>query len=115
MGLAHPDLDKHFAGVVAPATLAKLLAQSQIFLELCPTRRNSRPLEGTTDFLPYYRVESEFMKGFWDAARREKLTVSIGCDTHDDLSEIGAVDDAAKFVDEHGLEANALIHRWSAR
>ena len=115
VGLAHPDLDKNFSGAVAPATLARLLALSDIFLELCPTRRNSREAGDGDAFLPYYRVESEFMKGFWDAARREKLTVSIGCDTHDDLSDIGAVDDAARFVDERGLEANALIHRWSAR
>jgi histidinol phosphatase-like PHP family hydrolase len=115
VGLSHPDLERSFSGAVAPATLAKLLVLSDIFLELCPTRRHSRPAPRGDDFLPYYRVESEFMKGFWAAARREKLAVAIGGDTHDDLGDIGTVDDAARFIEEQGLEGNALVQRWSAR
>jgi hypothetical protein len=113
VGLAHNDLDRNFSGAVEPATLALLLARSDVFVELCPTRRNSRPQpSGSEAWLPYYRVESPFMSRFWQAARAEGLLLSIGCDAHESLEDVARVEDAARFLEQMGLEQQTVLTRW---
>jgi len=115
VGLAHNDLEKNFKDTTHPEVLAKVLAQAQVFVELATTRRNGRPLKNG-GHLPYYRVGSEFNRRFYAACRGEGVKLSIGCDVHADLEELGATTDAARFLAEEGLEANAVIHHlWSLR
>jgi histidinol phosphatase-like PHP family hydrolase len=114
LGLAHNDLEKNFGGILQPESLAKILAQSQVFVELCPTRRYSRP-DGA-GHVPYYRVEGEFNRRFYQAARKEGVLVAIGCDVHADLRDLADTADAARFLAEAGLEGNAVTgHYWGTR
>lgn len=102
-GLAHCDVEKHFGKEKYDGLLDALEANS-IFMEMCPSKRNSR--WGTT---PYYL----FAEDFFDRMKSRKIFVSIGTDMHDDLSDVGHIAHAVDFIRLGGLKNNLLYNNMT--
>jgi DNA polymerase (family 10) len=117
VGLAHTDVDRNFRERYRPAELACALAEGNIFLELCPSARNSWMMsspakERPSRFLPYYRVDSEYTGEFFEEARKSGVLFSIGTDTHDSMEEMTQIQDAVEFLQEKGLQDNLVLRRF---
>jgi hypothetical protein len=128
VGLAHSFLAGTFDGRRPPDELAQTLARAELFVELCPTERNAvltlsdllgmprirgeekerrqalwdQPALWERGFLPAYRYPSPYNEALWPALVSAGVRLSIGSDTHTDLADVGAVDDAWAFVQEVG-------------
>lgn len=98
VGFAHCDVEKYF-GKQNYDRLLDVLEEHDIFMEMCPSKRNSR--WGTT---PYYLVAEEF----FDRMKSRNIFISIGTDMHDDLNEVGNVTHAVDFIRLGGLQKNLL-------
>jgi hypothetical protein len=120
IGLAHTDIDRNFKGVVGAEELARVLAGEAVFVELCPSPRNARPISagegagGEEGVLPYYRVDSRFNRIFFEEARKRGVLFSIGTDAHGPKDDVAGVDDAVDFIRENGLEENLVLSLFSA-
>jgi hypothetical protein len=120
VGLAHSDIDRHFKGNVGPEELARALAGEAVFVELCPSPRNARPLLSGNDVgglegvLPYYRVESRFNRAFFEEARERGVLFSIGTDAHGTGDDVADIDDAVDFIKKKGLEENLVVKLFAA-
>lgn len=99
VGMAHCDVEKHF-GKTRYDELLDVLEENDIFMELCPSKRNSR--WGTT---PYYL----FAEDFFDRMKSRSIFLSIGTDMHDDLNDVGQVTHAVDFIRLSGLQRNLLF------
>lgn len=99
VGFAHCDVEKFFGKQKYDALLT-ILEENKIFMELCPSKRNSR--WGTT---PYYLFAEEF----FDRMKSRPIFLSIGTDMHDDLSDVGQVTHAVDFIRLSGLQKNLLF------
>ena len=97
VGLAHNDIGKNFSHTKYDELIAVLEANS-IFIELCPSLRNSKLNT------PYYH----FAEGFFAMIRGSDVLISIGTDTHSNLKNVGNIDDAMDFVKKYGLEDNLI-------
>lgn len=104
VGLAHCDVEKYF-GKDNYEYLLDTLEKHEIFIEMCPSKRNSR--WGTT---PYYLVA----EGFFDKIASRNIFVSIGTDMHDDLNEVGNVTHSVDFMQFGGLHKKLLFAEESA-
>lgn len=104
IGLAHCDVEKHF-GRENYDRLLDVLEKHEIFIEMCPSKRNAR--WGTT---PYYLVAEEF----FDKIASRNIFVSIGTDMHDELSEVANVTHAVDFMRFGRLQKNLLFAGESA-
>lgn len=92
VGIAHNDLQENF-GEARYEEVASSLSDHDIFLELCPTPRNSR---GMT---PYYY----YCEPFFEYADKYGVKFSIGTDTHINPREVGEVRNALSFLEQLGL------------
>ena len=116
VGLAHNDIDQNFQGIYSPLELAEVLARESIFVELCPSARNSRQrvredaAKGEEEFVPYYRVASDYCAAFYEAAKNQGLLFAIGTDSHGPEEGIEGIDEALEFLREKNLEKNLLIY-----
>ena len=86
---AHPDID--FLNVSLPIeSVFAILYECNIAVEIPAGNRN---------------------KWFWnkyDPKLLENITITIGTDTHRDLSEVGNIKRAIKFIEDNGLTENIL-------
>jgi len=164
VGLAHPDIMLTFRGLI-PRAAAGVLAQNDVFLELCPSGRNAvwapgpevdgeeveegisrlsaelvaathrlardqgnvglrstvtgletelQRLHGLCQRRPAYRVPHHFIDEFFGAVRTYGVLLSIGADSHAGAEEVGQIDDALAFVEEHDLADNLITeHLWT--
>ena len=108
VGLAHTDMDLAFPDMEREK-LADVLEKEDIFVELCPTRRNMRvalhPVDGEELYIrPAYRCNMDF----YSLVQGREIGLTIGTDTHDNLSGVGAIGDAVDFIEELGLWENVL-------
>jgi len=108
VGLAHTDMDLAFPDVEREK-LADILEKEDIFVELCPARRNMRvalhPVDGEELYIkPAYRCNIDFYR----LVRGRRIGLTIGTDTHDNLSDVADIGDAADFIEELGLWENVL-------
>ena len=97
VGLAHNDIARNFADVDA-TLLIPVLETNHLFLELCPSPRHMKLQR------PLYRHSADF----FSKLKNTRVELSFGTDTHDDLDEVGNIDDPVSFVRELGLEKNLL-------
>jgi hypothetical protein len=97
VGLAHNDIARNFAEIDT-AVLIPVLETNHLFLELCTSTRHSKLQR------PLYRHSAEFFAKL----KGTSVELAFGTDTHDDLDDVGRIDDAYAFVQEHGLEKNLM-------
>jgi len=97
VGLAHNDIARNFAEIDT-AVLIPVLETNHLFLELCSSARHSKLQR------PLYRHSAEFFGKLKGTA----VELAFGTDTHDNLDDVGNIDDAYAFVQEHGLEKNLM-------
>jgi len=96
-GLAHPDFETAFAGLV-PSEVAEELASLGLFVELntaSPYRRGG---------IPYIERAEEIVRAF-----RGMVRISIGTDAHRILSEVSNVGGAYAFVRRIGMMDDLLF------
>ncbi len=60
--------------------------------------------------VPAYRLNNRFTRELFTRLRGRNAALSIGTDTHDDPQEIGAIDDAVKFIEENMLQKNVITN-----
>jgi len=132
IGLAHADFSRNFSDI-PPKELANTLAKNKIFVELCPSTRNSRVLAvgyakymnffsflkppvqyvdaGT--YVPYYRVENSYNKALYKAFKNSGVLFSIGTDTHEFKEEFLSVYDSEFFLAEKNITERLICyHYW---
>lgn len=97
VGLAHNDIGKNFSHTKYDELIAVLEA-NKIFIELCPSLRNSKLNT------PYYH----FAEGFFEILRGSEVLISIGTDTHSNIKNVGNIEDAMDFIERYGLEENLI-------
>lgn len=97
VGLAHNDIGKNFSHTKYDELIAVLEA-NKIFIELCPSLRNSKLNT------PYYH----FAEGFFEILRGSEVLISIGTDTHSNIKNVGNIEDAMDFIESYGLEENLI-------
>ncbi|UCG70716.1 MAG: PHP domain-containing protein [Thermoplasmata archaeon] len=97
VGLAHNDIGKNFSHAKYDE-LISVLEANKIFIELCPSLRNSKLNT------PYYH----FAEGFFAILRDSSVLISIGTDTHMNIKNVGNIGDAVDFVSRYGLENNLI-------
>ncbi|UCE37382.1 MAG: PHP domain-containing protein [Thermoplasmata archaeon] len=97
VGLAHNDIGKNFSHSKYDELIAVLEANN-IFIELCPSLRNSKLNT------PFYH----FAEGFFASLRDTKVLISIGTDTHTNLKNVGNIGDAMDFIERYGLQDNLI-------
>lgn len=97
VGLAHNDIGKNFSHTKYDELIAVLEA-NKIFIELCPSLRNSKLNT------PYYH----FAEGFFEILRGSEVLISIGTDTHSNIKNVGNIQDAMDFIERYGLEENLI-------
>jgi histidinol phosphatase-like PHP family hydrolase len=97
VGLAHNDIGKNFSHTKYDELIAVLEA-NDIFIELCPSLRNSKLNT------PFYH----YAEGFFSNLQNSKVLVSIGSDTHSNLKNVGNLDDALDFIKRFGLTENLI-------
>ena len=97
VGLAHNDIARNFAEI-DHGVLIPVLETNKLFLELCTSSRHSKLQR------PLYRHSAEFFAKL----KGTKVQLAFGTDTHENLEDVGKIDDAYAFVQEHGLEKNLL-------
>jgi histidinol phosphatase-like PHP family hydrolase len=97
VGLAHNDIGKNFSHAKYDELIAVLEANS-IFIELCPSLRNSKLNK------PYYH----FAEGFFSILRESDVKISIGTDTHSTLKNVGNIQDAVDFINRFNLSENLI-------
>jgi len=82
--------------------------------EMAELRRELAVLEQSVEPVPYYRAEVPFNDEFYRLVRSSGVLLSIGTDAHISPEQVGAVDDAATFVRERGLEDRLITrHLWT--
>jgi len=97
VGLAHNDIGKNFSHTKYDELIAVLEA-NKIFIELCPSLRNSKLNT------PYYH----FAEGFFASLRGTEVLISIGTDTHSNIKSVGNISDAMEFIESYGLGDNLI-------
>jgi histidinol phosphatase-like PHP family hydrolase len=97
VGLAHNDILGNFAEI-DHAVLIPVLETNKLFLELCSSPRHSKLQR------PLYRHSAEFFAKL----KGTRVQLSFGTDTHENLEDVGNIDDAYAFVQELGLEKNLI-------
>ena len=97
VGLAHNDIGKNFSHSKYDELIAVLEA-NKIFIELCPSLRNSKLNT------PYYH----FAEGLFASLRSSEVLISIGTDTHSNIKSVGNIGDAMDFIERYGLEDNLI-------
>ncbi len=97
VGLAHNDIGKNFSHTRYDELIA-VLESNNIFIELCPSLRNSKLNK------PYYH----FAEGFFSSLRDSDVLISIGTDTHINLKNVGNIGGAVDFIERYGLEDNLI-------
>ncbi len=97
IGLAHSDINVNFRDIDYNALL-QVLEDHGIFVELCPSQRNSKFGR------PFYRFAVDFFRILSDT----DVMVSIGTDAHTRPEEIGDIQDAVQFVEEFDLWTNLI-------
>jgi histidinol phosphatase-like PHP family hydrolase len=97
VGLAHNDIGKNFSHTKYDELIGVLEA-NDIFIELCPSLRNSKLNK------PYYH----FAEGFFSNLGGSGVLISVGTDTHSNLKNVGNIDDAMGFIDRFGLSENLI-------
>jgi DNA polymerase (family 10) len=97
VGLAHNDIGKNFSHAKYDELIAVLEA-NEIFIELCPSLRNSKLNK------PYYH----FAEGFFSSLSHSQVLISIGTDTHSNLKNVGNLDDAMEFIKRFGLSEKLI-------
>ncbi len=97
VGLAHNDIGKNFSHTKYDELIAVLEANN-IFIELCPSLRNSKLNK------PYYH----FAEGFFSLIRESGVLISIGTDTHSTLKNVGNIQDAVDFINRFNLTENLI-------
>jgi histidinol phosphatase-like PHP family hydrolase len=102
VGLAHNDIARNFAEI-DPAVLIPVLETNHLFLELCTSARHSKLQR------PLYRHSAEFFARL----KGSRVELAFGTDTHDNLEDVGKIDDAYAFVQELGLEKNLMDRSFS--
>ncbi|MDP8247556.1 MAG: PHP domain-containing protein [Candidatus Tritonobacter lacicola] len=108
IGLAHTDVDVAFESV-GRERLVDILEGADIFIELCPSLRNMRvmvdPADGKTiHTAPPYRCSP----GFYRLLKGRDIGLTIGTDTHEDISDVCNIGDAVDFIDQIGLWENVI-------
>lgn len=101
VGLAHTLFARSMKSIPA-ADLARQLAENDIFVELCPSPRNSVATEDG-DWHPYYRFDDPYHDALFNALGQQGVRFSIGTDTHSSPDEFETVHDAIRFLQEKGL------------
>mgnify|MGYP001567057814 CR=1 FL=1 len=98
--------------------LGKLRALCQIPLVLAHPNiehlTETVPLHGLVEVLRMHRIALEIPGGsrnhwYWnefDPTPLSRLSLTIGTDTHEDITQVGAVDKALAFLQKHSLEKN---------
>ncbi len=99
VGLAHNDIGKNFSHTKYDELIAVLEA-NKIFIELCPSLRNSKLNT------PYYH----FAEGFFASLRGTEVLISVGTDTHSNIKSVGNISDAVEFIESYGLEDNLITN-----
>jgi len=94
VGLAHNDVGRNFKDFSAP-DLADALVANDVFLEMSTNRAYSRFGK------QFYRLWPEL---FVAHAKAGGL-LSIGCDIHSQIAQVGDVSDALDFLDAHGIRS----------
>ena len=97
VGLAHNDISRNFADI-DHSVLIPVLETNHLFLELCPSARHSKLQR------PLYRHSADFFARL----KNTNVELAIGTDTHDDLAEVGNIEDPLSFIRELGLEKNLM-------
>jgi DNA polymerase (family 10) len=97
VGLAHNDIGKNFSHT-GYGELIGVLETNNIFIELCPSLRNSKLNK------PYYH----FAEGFFSGLVGREVLISIGTDTHTVLRNVGNLQDAVDFIEQFGLADNLI-------
>jgi hypothetical protein len=97
VGLAHNDFGKNFSHAKYEELIA-VLETNNIFVELCPSLRNSKLNK------PYYH----FAEGFFSNLSRSEVLVSVGTDTHSNLKNVGNIQDATDFIEKFNLTDNLI-------
>jgi hypothetical protein len=97
VGLAHNDIGKNFSHAKYDELIAVLEA-NEIFIELCPSLRNSKLNK------PYYH----FAEGFFSSLSHSQILISVGTDTHSNLKNVGNLDDAMDFIKRFGLSEKLI-------
>ncbi len=97
VGLAHNDIGKNFSHSNYNELIAVLEA-NEIFIELCPSLRNSKLNT------PYYHYAEDFFANIRDS----EVLLSIGSDTHSTLKSVGNLDDALDFIKRFDLTENLI-------
>ena len=97
VGLAHNDIVRNFAEI-DHGVLIPVLETNKLFLELCPSPRHSKLQR------PQYRHSADFFAKL----KGTKVQLAFGTDTHENLDDVGNIDDAYAFVRENGLEKNLI-------
>ena len=97
VGLAHNDIGKNFSHARYDELIG-VLEPNNIFIELCPNLRNSKLNK------PYYH----FAEGFFSSLRGTNVLISIGTDTHNNIKNVGNIQDAVDFIQRFGLEDNLI-------
>ena len=97
VGLAHNDIGKNFSHTKYDELIA-VLESNSIFIELCPSLRNSKLNK------PYY----QFAEGFFASLRDSDVLISIGTDTHTNIKNVGNISPALEFIERYGLMENMI-------
>jgi histidinol phosphatase-like PHP family hydrolase len=114
VGLAHSLIAQNFGGQQKAQALVETLEAHDLFVELCPSPRNSW-VDEAGNRIPYYRHPDPYNVAFWRALRDSEVLLSIGTDTHDRLSEVHAIEDAQQFLRENQLQDHLLTTKhWAA-
>ena len=108
VGLAHTDIDIAFESLEREK-LADILEEANIFIELCPSLRNMRVMIDPDDrrkihTAPPYRCSLDFYR----LLKGRGVGLTIGTDTHEDISDVCNIGDAVDFIDQMGLWENVL-------
>jgi len=112
VGLAHNPLARNFEPLMDAVDLVAALEDNDIFVELCPARRNAVFAPDGRSVFPY-RYPTPYNEALWEAFSRSRVLFSIGSDTHHSTAEVEALSDAWEFLRERGLLDHLVTeHFW---
>jgi hypothetical protein len=112
VGLAHNPLARNFELLIDASDFVATLEGYEIFVELCPARRNAVFAPDGRPVLPY-RYPTPYNEALWEAFSRSRVLFSIGSDTHHSAAEVGELSDAWEFLRDRGLLDRLVTeHFW---
>jgi histidinol phosphatase-like PHP family hydrolase len=103
VGLAHSNLSANFSERYAPEALVELLEANDLFLELSTAPEHR-----------YHRAQDPYSLRVWECLAEGAVRFSVGSDVHGHIDDVAEVEDAHRFLDEHGLRERLITGWWQA-